>query len=381
MISGNELLQRFLKSIIEQPADEAHIDDLIPVFNGILHFYKCLQGHPTPYHDITEFIYNYKDDIRIHDLEILMSAIELKLSEIPPEDRVKCFRKFKRHILLAVTQKHYIRKVANDAFIVAGKAERVASHAEKIANKAQGIANSAEKVSNKAKLDSQKADQLAERAEKLAEEADAQAKSTIANYISILGIFASIIFTLFGGVNLIGSTVKLLETSSRLPYLVFIVSLLMICLLTLLNMMVKWVNSLSNLKNILESQKNVANQNPQPAHSSWKVWEGDFYTKAVSFFMTITVLSLAGMYFVKKEPFFSFTEEVTSEVKEPKGIMSALDRPASEVENATENPKGDEALGKANDSKASNDNKDVKVVKTFTFSNHQNSSKDEKEDE
>lgn len=269
MISGNELLQRFLKSIIEQPADEAHIDDLIPVFNGILHFYKCLQGHPTPYHDITEFIYNYKDDIRIHDLEILMSAIELKLSEISPEDYVKCFRKFKRHILLAVTQKHYIQKVAKDAFIAAEKAERVASHAEKIANKA--------------KQDSQKADQLAERAERLAEEADAQAKSTIANYISILGIFASIIFTLFGGFNLISSTVKLLETSSRLPYLVFIISLLMICLLTLLNMMVKWVNSVSNLKNALEGQINNATQGIK--RNWWEVWKWDFYTKAVSVFL------------------------------------------------------------------------------------------------
>ena len=83
MISGNELLQRFLKSIIEQPADEAHIDDLIPVFNGILHFYKCLQGHPTPYHDITEFIYNYKDDIRIEPYRVCRRPLFLR--ECPDE--------------------------------------------------------------------------------------------------------------------------------------------------------------------------------------------------------------------------------------------------------------------------------------------------------
>lgn len=369
MISGNELLQRFLKSIIEQPADEAHIDDLIPVFNGILHFYKCLQGHPTPYHDITEFIYNYKDDIRTHDLEILMSAIELKLSEIPPEDCVKCFRKFKRHILLAVTQKNYIQKVANDAFIVAGKAEKVASHAEKVANKAQHIANSAEKVSNKAKQDSQKADQLAERAEKLAEEADAQAKSTIANYISILGIFASIIFTLFGGFNLISSTVKLLETSSRLPYLVFIISLLMICLLTLLNMMVKWVNSVSNLKNALEGQINNATQGVK--RNWWEVWKWDFYTKAVSVFLIATSLSLVGMYFVKKEPFFSFTKEVTSEVKESQEIGSKLE--------PKENP---ETLKNTETSKGSGENdQEVKIIKTLTISNQPNSDNDDKKED
>ncbi|WP_448760821.1 hypothetical protein [Acinetobacter tandoii] len=356
MISGNELLRRFLKSSIEKPADEAHVDELIPVFMGILHFYKCLQGHPTPYHDITEFIYNYKDEIRIDDLEILMGAIELKLVAMP-EDYAKCFRKFRRHISLAVTQKHYIQKVANDALVAAEKAEKVASHAEKIANKAQGIANSAEKISNKAKQDSQKADQLAEKAEKLAEEADAQAKSTIANYISILGIFASIIFTLFGGVNLIGSTVKLLETNSRLPYLVFVVSLLMICLLTLLNMMVKWVNSMSNLKNALEKRSNVANQNPH--HPCRKVWSWDFYTKSVSFFLVILLISLGGVYNVNKENLFSITTETTTK----------------SMPKVEENTKKQAAKLESEDK-----NKEITVVEKFTLSNHSNEKSSDKEE-
>lgn len=99
-----------------------------------------------------------------------------------------------------------------------------------MASTARNISNLAKEAADKANKSSEKAELLAIKAEDLANDADAQPKSTIANYISILGIFASIIFTLFGGVNLIGSTVKLLEVNSRWPYLTFIIALLMICL-------------------------------------------------------------------------------------------------------------------------------------------------------
>lgn len=308
-----------------------------------------------PYDDITSFIYNFKGAISIEAVNERLNEFSRSLKDsLVSEDTnnalkvEKVYKKFERHIKLAISQRCYI--------------DEVTSKSSKDAKKIADFAN-----------------QAAQDAERLAKEADAQAKSTIANYISILGIFASIIFTLFGGVNLIGSTVKLLETSSRLPYLVFIVSLLMICLLTLLNMMVKWVNSMSNLKNILENHKNSTNPNPQPSHSWWKVWQGDFYTKAVSIFLMMALLSLIGMYCIKKEHFFSFTEEVTSEVKEPKGIISALDKPASEVESATEKPKGDVTSNTTDNDE--NNNKDVKVVKTFTFSNHPASSNDDKKED
>ena len=147
---------------------------------------------------------------------------------------------------------------------------------------------------NLAETTATEAQRVAKIAENLANEADAQAKSTIANYISILGIFASIIFTLFGGVNLIGSTVKLLEVNSKWPYLTFIIALLMICLLTLLNMMVQWINSMSNLKKVLE-KSNKEHKVPTVTWCWYKPWTWDFYTKAVSFFLVILLISLGGM--------------------------------------------------------------------------------------
>src|SRR5690606_20595555 len=247
MINGTELLRRFLKNIIETPADEAHIDELIKVFMGVLHFYKCLQGHPVPYHDISDFIFNYKTEIRIDDLEILMQAIELKL-EHDSEDIKKCFRKFRRNISLAVTQKNYIQRVAIDALSTAEVAAEVANKASNIAGKANEALDHARKSAKRAEDVSSKAQRLASEAHEQIKETRKSSENMMVNYVTILGIFATIIITVFGGINIIGSTVKLLEGSSKLTYLIFIVSFLMICLLVLIRTLTSWISSLNNFK-------------------------------------------------------------------------------------------------------------------------------------
>lgn len=230
------------------------------------------------------------------------------------EHLLKCYEKFTHHIELAFIQKQFIQKASKDALDIAKKAED------------------------------------------LANKADAQAKSTIANYISILGIFASIIFTLFGGVNLIGSTVKLLEVNSRWPYLTFIIALLMICLLTLLNMMVKWINSMSNLKRALE--KHNKEDNVTAVECYWyKPWTWDFYTKSVSFFLLILLISMCGMYNVNKENLFSITKETTT-----KNL-----------------PKVEENNQLADKSKSESQNKEVTVVEKITVSNHANDKNSDKD--
>ncbi|MCU4419842.1 hypothetical protein [Acinetobacter lwoffii] len=243
MINGTELLRRFLKNIIETPADEAHIEDLIKVFVGVLHFYKCLQGHPVPYHDISDFIFNYKTKIRVDDLEILMQAIELKL-ENEPEEIKKCFRKFRRNISLAVTQKNYIQRVANDAL-------KTAEVAAEVANKASNISGKANETLESAKRSAQRAEDVASNAQRLANEANVQIEETkkasenmMVNYVTILGIFASIIITVFGGINLTNATVKLLESEHDLPMMVFVISFLMIGFISILIILITWISSL-----------------------------------------------------------------------------------------------------------------------------------------
>ncbi|WP_151867956.1 hypothetical protein [Acinetobacter soli] len=231
------------------------------------------------------------------------------------EHLLKCYEKFTHHIELAFIQKQFIQKASKDALDIAKKAED------------------------------------------LANEADAQAKSTIANYISILGIFASIIFTLFGGVNLIGSTVKLLEVNSRWPYLTFIIALLMICLLTLLNMMVKWINSMSNLKKALDNHNGGGGAT---GDGHWyKPWTWDFYTKSIAFFLVILLISLGGMYKVNKENLFSISTETTT-----KSILKAEEgakKPATKLESEDKN-------------------KEITVVEKITLSNHLNGKSTDKEE-
>lgn len=301
-----------------------------------------------PYKDISIYVYECDlDSIPSNTINGFATTVKdffIKNNMcVDAEHMVKCYEKFIDHILLAFAQKNFMLKVSLSALATAKKSEFIAKKADRLATKAGDLAT--------------KADGLAAKAEQLANEADAQAKSTIANYISILGIFASIIFTLFGGVNLIGSTVKLLEVNSRWPYLTFIIALLMICLLTLLNMMVKWINSMSNLKNSLENNNKLNYVNV--AKKKWyKPIFWDFYTKSVSCFLIILIISLVGMYMVNKENLFSMTTETTT--TKPLVVEESSNK-------AVTKPKPDSV------------NKEITVVEKFTLSNHLNERSSDKE--
>lgn len=286
-----------------------------------------------PYKDISIYVYESALDSlpsnTINGFATTVKDFFIKNNMcIDDEHMVKCYEKFIDHILLAFAQKQFILKVSVSALDMAKKADSLAT----------------------------KADGLAAKAERLASEADAQAKSTIANYISILGIFASIIFTLFGGVNLIGSTVKLLEVNSRWPYLTFIIALLMICLLTLLNMMVKWINSMSNLKNALEGQDVTQREGEKFCFYNPLTW--DFYTKSVLVFLVILLLSMCGMYHVKKDNFFSMTTEITSQPEQPKEDKKIIKK-----------------------AELQEDKRDVTVVEKIRVSNHLITDEDNKKDD
>lgn len=356
----------------------------------------------VPYEYITDYVYsndlNIEDIVvedRLNSLAQCISGKILNLDDSEIKTLEKVFRKFRRHLLLAIYQKKYIdevtRKGAKEAELIADNARNIADIAKLVAYNAKTTANNSADLSKKvqealneaqytvdrAQIGAEEAlsissrandalntvqeianktESTAQHAQKLANEADAQAKSTIANYISILGIFASIIFTLFGGVNLIGSTVKLLEVNSKWPYLTFIIALLMICLLTLLNMMVKWITSMSNLKRALERQ-NKEDKVAARKCSLFNPFTWDFYTKAVSFFLLILLISMCGMYNVNKENLFSITKETTT-----KNL-----------------PKVEENNQPADKSKSESQNKEVTVVEKITVSNHANDKNSDKD--
>lgn len=338
-----DILKTFIDRLINSPVSNESIQGLADIFEEVIKVKKCLPNLDIPYEEITEYIYEIPTDINLDDLDLMMEGLETHYVENFPNYKNgtkhknhRCLSKFRKHIYLAAVQKDYIKKITQDA--------------QEMASTARNISNLAKEAAEKANKSSEKAELLAIKAEDLANEADAQAKSTIANYISILGIFASIIFTLFGGVNLIGSTVKLLEVNSRWPYLTFIIALLMICLLTLLNMLVKWITSMNNLKNTLDKIQKEDEKNTKKGHwcnpLSW-----DFYTKSVSCFLIILVISLCGMYKVNKEKLFSITKETTTK-----------DAPKTEK-------KSDKQFDQL---KPESQNRETTVVEKITLSNHAN---------
>lgn len=322
MSENKDPLDFFLNQLIIGSSKEEQIEESLLLFVDILIENNCIQPNRVriPYHAITQFIYNYTNQINLDDIVLSLDAremwLEKNISTLDSNDINKireCFHKFRDHIVLAVIQKKHIQLAAMDAKEMAVTARR--------------ISNLAGEAAEKANRSSENAEKLAKKAEYLANEADAQAKSTIANYISILGIFASIIFTLFGGVNLIGATVKLLEANSRWPYLTFIIALLMICLLTLLNMMIKWITSMSNLQGALDRFKisGVNNVDAPAGQNFWQKYIGfGFYTRAILALSIVLGISMLGMYKVKKENAFSYSTETTTNKNPSKKASKSL---------------------------------------------------------
>lgn len=166
-------------------------------------FYKL------PYKDISNILFQCEFDFLS---ETFTSFTETVLSEMEKaEDYInsheqehikECYAKFAQHISLVLVQKKFILEI------------------------------------------SKKADKAAEDAKTAAEKAKKMQEDMMVNYITILGVFASIIITVFGGISLTNASVKLLESDFDLPLLVFVISLLMFGFLSILIVLITWISSL-----------------------------------------------------------------------------------------------------------------------------------------
>lgn len=74
------------------------------------------------------------------------------------------------------------------------------------------------------------------------------------NYITILGIFASIIITIFGGMQIISATTGLLQANLNLATLVLVLSFLTLLIVLILAILLNWI---SNLKEETRNNKFV----------------------------------------------------------------------------------------------------------------------------
>lgn len=125
----------------------------------------------------------------------------------------ECYEKFTHHISLAIIQKEFIQRAANAANLTA----------------------------DEAKKNSDTAKQEAIKAKKTYDE-------MMVNYITILGIFASIIITIFGGMQVISATTGLLQANISIATLLLVLSFLTLLIILILAILLNWISNLKELK-------------------------------------------------------------------------------------------------------------------------------------
>lgn len=223
-----------------------------------IHVLKDYIGHneskkftlEVPYEYITKAIYDHYEEIdhikveeRLTILAQVISKSTLSYSFHQTKILEKVFRKFRRHLLLSINQKIYIQKVTQR---MSSEASSTALIAQQEAEEARKLSSEAKTLSDESKELSVTSKELSAESKKLSEEAKKIYNDMLVNYITILGIFASIIITVFGGINLANATVKLLQSEYDLPMLVFVVSILMIGFLSILIVLITWISSLQD---------------------------------------------------------------------------------------------------------------------------------------
>lgn len=179
-------------------------------------FYKL------PYKDISICIFNSNfENIQTNNfnsfVETVVEQLLIQSSGGTPEriQHIKeCYDKFTHHILLAQVQKDFMLRSATNA-------NRLALEAQENAELASNLSAEAKKLYD----------------------------GMMVNYITILGIFASIIITIFGGMQIISATTNLLQTDIKLATLILVLSLLTLLIVLILSILLNWISNLKQSKN------------------------------------------------------------------------------------------------------------------------------------
>ncbi|OOW10665.1 hypothetical protein [Acinetobacter sp. MF4640] len=167
-----------------------------------------------PYAEITKVIFR-QDENKFSGTVLdfartsILERMENSVSELFPHSErdqkhyLSCYKRFTEHMLLACIQRKHVEEITNDA--------------RRAANRALVSVEKAEKTTN----------------------------DITTQFVTILGIFASIIVALFGGMSLVKAAVELLTNEGSLPLFVFVVSVLMLSFSGLIVLLTTWITSLN----------------------------------------------------------------------------------------------------------------------------------------
>lgn len=189
--------------------------------------------YKIPYSDISRIMFSLElKKFNVKSFEqfnsLVSEDIEKQVGEpIEPENKnsskyLICFLKFSRHISLAWIQKEFILQSSQQAEAIANNARNTAANAQDISIKANYLSDQAKKAYD----------------------------DMLANYVSILGIFASIIITVFGGMQVFSASAKLLASDIGLASTILILSLVSLVIILLLAVLFDWITNIKeNVRN------------------------------------------------------------------------------------------------------------------------------------
>lgn len=259
--------------------------------------------YSIPYQEITECIYAHDFEVSdelnsvieglIEPLKKLLkidglSSEELKLKENKEAvHKLNAYKRFVSHIQLAVCQKKFIGKQVLDVVLQVNqikqdnkkltkdlsdskrniselKAEilglqndlkdgkQLLKDSRDIilssvldAKSANSEASSAKNSVQEIKITLDDVQKETTQALESARKAQKDAEDSKTQFVTILGIFASIIVALFGGMSLVKAAVELLTNDGSLPVFVFVVAVLLLSFTILLVFLTSWITSLN----------------------------------------------------------------------------------------------------------------------------------------
>ncbi|QGA11016.1 hypothetical protein GFH30_06255 [Acinetobacter wanghuae] len=171
-----------------------------------------------PYKDISVLVFDDKsNDIKTDSFNGFITTVTEEIKNTfnsyelttELEHATACYEKFASHIELALIQKRFMLDTAKEANRVAGVARKDADFAKKQAKKAKEMSN-----------------------------------AMVTNFVTILGVFATIIITVFGGMQIISATTKLLQTDLNLATLFLVLSFISLLIILILWMLFSFIINL-----------------------------------------------------------------------------------------------------------------------------------------
>lgn len=224
-------------------------DDLGSSFRELM--IEELENFFIPYDFIAYYIFQDKDKYEANKIEQAYNDIinapnttyfekkwpthELYSEDDRPEKISVIFKKIQRHILLAIHQKQYILanidQAKKDVMDLQKEIESLKTSANELNDQAEELGKNSEIL--KAQADSLKTQ---------ADNTSKRLQHATGNYVAILGIFATIIFAVVGGINLFESAAKYIRFKNEF---ILYVSTGVLTLSLIIYFLFTWVDRLS----------------------------------------------------------------------------------------------------------------------------------------